>query len=182
MDIRTTFDKITSKTSVYAAAGAGDLAAEKLRAATGRLRQVDGTQLRDQARAGLGALQGGVGSLPGYAATTVNGLGQEAHDVYDDLVGRGRSIIRRVRRQRATEELREQAGTTAARARATRRTAQDAATSTATSTKRTARSTRRSAGQGTRSTTRAGKSTVAAAAKTTKATAKASRDAAKKVG
>ncbi len=182
MDIRTTLDKITSKTSLYAAAGAGDLAVEKLRAASGRLRQVDGTQLRDQARAGLGALQGGVSSLPGHAAATVGGVGQEADSVYGDLVRRGRSIVRRVRRQRATEELREQAGTTATRARATRRTAQDAATSTATTTKRTARSTTRSAGQGTRSTARAGKSTAAAAAKTTKAAAKASRDAAKKVG
>lgn len=182
MDIRRTLDKITSKASLYAAAGAGDLAAEKLRAASGRLRQVDSTQLRDQARAGLGALQDGVGSLPGHAAATVGGLGQEADTMYGDLVRRGRSIVRRVRRQRATEDLREQTDTTVVRARATRRTAQQAASSTTTATKRAARSTTRSAGRGSQSTARAGKSTAAAAAKTTKAAAKASRDAAKKVG
>jgi heparin binding hemagglutinin HbhA len=96
----------TRKTSagnkpLYAAAGAGDLAVAKLR------------------------------ELPGKAKTTaqerLDSFGETAGDTYDDLVVRGRSVVRRIRGQRATEELVEQAQATLREARRTRQTARRAA-------------------------------------------------------
>jgi heparin binding hemagglutinin HbhA len=66
-----------------------------------------------------------------------------AIETYDGLAGRGRTLVRRVRRQEATGELRHQAKATATKAKAATTTSRKSAKSAATSTRKTAAAARK---------------------------------------
>jgi heparin binding hemagglutinin HbhA len=86
-------------------------------------------------------------------------LGQ-AEETYEDLAGRGKDLVERIRSQKATEDLAAQAKTTVSKAKATRTTAKKTADSA----------------------TRNVKATATSARKTAKTATKAAGDAAGKVG
>ncbi len=120
-DIRKT---LTDPKPLYAVAGAGDLAVEKLREVPGR-----------------------VAKLRGEVS-------------YEDLATRGKAILERIRTQKATKDLIQQAQATVTRARTARGTAT----------------------RGTDETRKAAKATVTSARETARTATKASSDAAGKVG
>jgi heparin binding hemagglutinin HbhA len=115
---------LTDPKPLYAVAGVGDLAVEKLREVPGRVARLrrDGT--------------------------------------YTDLAARGKAIVERIRTQKATQDLIQQAQATVTRARTTRG----------------------AAARGSASTRKATKATLTSARETARAAAKATSDGASKVG
>jgi hypothetical protein len=96
-------DKLRDSKAFYAAAGAGDFAVEKLREVPERL-----TKLQEKTDAKV---------LGGAAVAYVTHVGTRAVEVYDGLAERGKRIVSRVDRQKATQELEASAKATVRRAR-----------------------------------------------------------------
>jgi hypothetical protein len=97
---------------------------------------------------------------------------------YDELAGRGKILVTRVRSQQATADLERQAGTTASRAKATATTAKKSAASTKTAAKSASTTAKKQA----KATKTSAKATTTAAKKTAEAATTATGDAAAKVG
>jgi hypothetical protein len=96
-------DKLRDSKAFYVAAGAGDLAVEKLREVPERINKLqEKTDPKD---------------LGGAAVSYVTQVGTRAVEVYDGLAERGKRIVSRVDRQKATQELEESAKSTVRRAR-----------------------------------------------------------------
>jgi|1185.fasta_scaffold82634_3 hypothetical protein len=96
-------DKLRDSKAFYAAAGAGDFAVEKLREVPDRINKLQGkTDPKD---------------LGGAAVAYVTQVSTRAVEVYDGLAERGKRIVSRVDRQKATQELQESAKSTVRRAR-----------------------------------------------------------------
>lgn len=96
-------DRFRDSKAFYAAAGAGDLAVEKLREVPERLNKLQGkTDPKD---------------LGGAALGYVTQVSTRAVEVYDGLAERGKRIVSRVDRQKATQELEASAKATVRRAR-----------------------------------------------------------------
>lgn len=168
----------TPVTPFYVIAGAGDLAVEKFRAVsedvTARFAKLDQKSLQAE----LTKAQTEVGKrfealvadartapaklreLPAAAQAGFTGVLGQAEETYDDLAGRGKDLVERIRSQKATEDLVTQAKTTVSKAKATR-----------TTTKKTADTASRNV-----------KATATSARKTAKTAAKAASDAGAKVG
>lgn len=188
---------VTDTTPVYAVVGVTDLAVEKMRAA--RI-ELDPRALSARAQ-----------RVPTNAVTLTLEAAGKAEEAYDDLALRGRKLIGRIRKQRATQDLIAQGKVTLSRGKAAVTTVRRGAVDTRTAAKSTitvakregsdvAADTRRSVQKrttatksavkrtGTTATTRAAraKSTTKAAAtsarKTAGATTKAAEAAAAKVG
>ncbi|MGH3341609.1 MAG: hypothetical protein ACRDPK_01760, partial [Carbonactinosporaceae bacterium] len=149
------FKKFTESKPFHAAAGAGDLAVEKLRDFQGKIVTLQSEvpsridALQNDAKAlpsRIIALQAGALSLPQRAQTFAVSQVDRATEVYGDLAKRGRKIVTRVKRQKATGELRAQARTTVARAKATRTTAGHGVASTRKAAQATTTAARRTAG------------------------------------
>lgn len=176
----TVLKTVTTSKPFYVVAGAGDLAVKSLREGTERLSAL--RLERKDIEHTVATLQAESRALPAKAQTVAVTL---AADVagrvgtsYDELLGRGRSVVTRIRRQKATQELKRQATTTVRRTKATFTTATEGASDTrsavrgaTTTAKKRAAATRTSA-----------KGTVTSARKTTKQAAKAVADGADKVG
>jgi heparin binding hemagglutinin HbhA len=171
---------VTTSKPFYVVAGAGDLAVKSLREGAERLSALR-LEPKDLEKT-VATLQAETRALPAKAQTAAVTM---AADVagrvgtgYDELVVRGRSVVTRIRRQKATQELRKQAATTVRRTKATFTTATGGAADTrsavkgaTTTAKKRAAATRTSA-----------KSTATSARKTTKKAVKAVADGAEKVG
>jgi heparin binding hemagglutinin HbhA len=164
---------LTESKPFHAVAGAGDLAVEKIRETQARLGtfKVEPTEIRERLQASANVAREGVQDLPAQAqtfATTVTAravgvygeVATRATDVYEGLATRGKSVVGRIRRQKATQDMKSEAQKTATRVKATRTTA-----------RKSADSTRRSA-----------KATGTSATRTAQTAAKAAGDAADKVG
>jgi hypothetical protein len=96
-------DKLRESKAFYAAAGAGDFAVEKLREVPVRLNQLqEKTDPKD---------------LGGAAVAYVTQVSTRAVEVYDGLAERGKRIVSRVDRQKATQELEASAKATVRKAR-----------------------------------------------------------------
>jgi hypothetical protein len=96
-------DKLRDSKAFYAAAGAGDFAVEKLREVPDRLNRLqEKTDPKD---------------LGGAAVAYVTQVGNRAVEVYDGLAERGKRIVSRVDRQKATQELEASAKSTVRKAR-----------------------------------------------------------------
>ena len=96
-------DRLRDSKAFYAAAGAGDFAVEKIREVPVRLNQLqEKTDPKD---------------LSGAAVAYVTQVGTRAVEVYDGLAERGKRIVSRVDRQKATQELEESAKSTVRKAR-----------------------------------------------------------------
>jgi hypothetical protein len=168
----------TPVTPFYAIAGAGDLAVEKFRAVsedvTARFAKLDQKALQTEltkaqsefakrfetlvadARTAPAKLR----ELPAVAQAGFTTVLGQAEETYEDLAGRGKELVERIRSQQATEDLVTQTGTTVSKAKATRTTA------------------KKTAGSATRNV----KATATSARKTAKTASKAATDAASKVG
>jgi hypothetical protein len=110
-------DKLKDSKAFYAAAGAGDYAVEKLREVPERLNRLQGkTDPKD---------------LGGAAVAYVTQVSTKAVEVYDGLAERGKRIVSRVDRQKATQELEASAKSTVRRARSAATSAKDTARSAA---------------------------------------------------
>lgn len=120
---------------LYFAAGATDLAVEKLREIPaeykrlqGRARRVDAATLRV--------------AVEDYSTKAT----VKAVKVYDDLVDRGQKLTRSARRQKATQVLSERVGVTKSQAKATATTARKSTAATKTRAKATATSAKKTTG------------------------------------
>lgn len=168
----------TPVTPFYALAGAGDLAVEKVRAVsddvTARFAKLDQKTLQteltkaqselakrfDAIVADAKTAPAKLRELPATAQAGFTVVLGQAEETYEDLAGRGKDLVERIRSQKATEDLVTQAKTTVSKAKATRTTA-----------KKTADSASRNV-----------KATTTSARKTAKTASKAAGDAAGKVG
>ncbi|MFG1814346.1 hypothetical protein ACGFIF_11315 [Kribbella sp. NPDC049174] len=172
----------TPVTPFYALAGAGDLAVEKFRAVsddvTARFAKLDQKTLQTELskrQAELAKLvekrfeaivadaktaPAKLRELPATAQAGFTVVLGQAEETYEDLAGRGKDLVERIRTQKATEDLVAQAKTTVSKAKATRTTA------------------KKTAGTATRNV----KATATSARKTAKTASKAASTAATKVG
>ncbi|GAB2676289.1 hypothetical protein [Kribbella swartbergensis] len=172
----------TPVTPFYALAGAGDLAVEKLRAVggdvTARFAKLDQKTLQSELTkrqnelaklietrfeaivADAKTAPAKLRELPAVAQAGFTTVLGQAEETYEDLAGRGKDLVERIRSQKATEDLVTQAETTVSKAKATRTTA-----------KKTAETASRNV-----------KATATSARKTAKTASKAAADAATKVG
>jgi heparin binding hemagglutinin HbhA len=168
----------TPVTPLYVIAGAGDLAVEKFRAVsedvTARFAKLDQKALQTELTKAQSELSKRFDALVADARTAPAKLRElpaaaqagfttvlgQAEETYEDLAGRGKDLVERIRSQKATEDLVAQAKTTVSKAKATRTTAKKTADSA----------------------TRNVKATATSARKTAKTASKAATDAASKVG
>lgn len=183
---------ITRSKPFYLVAGAGDLAVKTLREV-----RAEAVTYPGKAQAFVSTLpakaQEAATNLPSKAQTAALGLPAKAQTavvgaavtvvdrtdaVYEDLVGRGRSVVGRIRRQKATQDLKRDAGTTVRRSKATKTSAKKSAANTRKAAKSTATSAKKSAA----STRSAAKSTATSARKTASSAAKATRAGGAKLG
>ena len=168
----------TPVTPFYAIAGAGDLAVEKFRAVsedvTARFAKLDQKTLQTEltkaqtelnkrfeaivadARTAPAKLR----ELPKTAQAGFTTVLGQAEETYEDLAGRGKELVERIRHQKATADLETQVKSTVSKAKATRTTV-----------KKTAQTATRNV-----------KATATSARKTAKTASKAATDAADKVG
>jgi heparin binding hemagglutinin HbhA len=165
---------------LYVVAGLGDLTVKSLREGTERLSALR-IERKDLEHT-VATLQAETKALPARAQTVAVTL---AADVagrvgtgYDELLGRGKSVVGRIRRQKATQDLQKQATTTVRRSRATVTTASEGVGDTR-SAVRGATTTAKKRAAATKTSAR---STVTSARTTTKKAAKAVADGAEKVG
>jgi hypothetical protein len=106
-------EKLRDNKAFYAAAGAGDLAVEKLREMPDRL-----NRLQEKADPK---------DLGGAAVAYMTHAGSRAVEVFDELAERGKKIVSRVDRQKSTQELEASAKSTVRRARSTAGSAKETA-------------------------------------------------------
>ncbi|MDQ6875539.1 MAG: hypothetical protein M3042_10825 [Actinomycetota bacterium] len=119
---------------LYFAAGATDLAVEKLREIPAEYKR-----LQDQAR------QVDVATVRAAVEDYSMKTSGKAVEVYADLVSRGQRLLNSIRRQQATQLLTDQLASTRSQAKATATTARKSATQTRTRAKATTTSVRKSA-------------------------------------
>jgi len=172
----------TPVTPFYAIAGAGDLAVEKVRAVgedvTARFAKIDQKNLQTELTKELTKAQAELTKrfeaivadartapaklreLPKTAQAGFTTVLGQAEETYEDLAGRGKDLVERIRHQQATEDLETQAKSTVSKVKATRTTV-----------KKTAETA-----------TRTVKATATSARKTAKTASKAATDAAAKLG
>jgi hypothetical protein len=176
----TVLKTVTTSKPFYVVAGLGDLTVKSVREGSERLSALRIERKDLETR--VATLQAETKALPAKAQTVAVTL---AADVagrvgtgYDELLGRGRSVVSRIRRQKSTQDMKKQATTTVRRGKATVTTATAGAHDTrsavrgaTTTAKKRAAATRTSA-----------KSAATSARTTTKKAAKAVADGAEKVG
>jgi heparin binding hemagglutinin HbhA len=176
-DLRKTLSDPTAP--LYAVVGIADAAAASLRTARAGL---DPKAIGDLARARISArldsvqtevlaAPGQVRALPSRASALVDEALTGALTTYSDFAGRGRTFVRRVRRQQATSELGHQAKATASKVKAATTTTKNSAAATRTTAKSAATSTKKSAS--------AARTAAKSAATSTRKTAAAAKKAGK---
>lgn len=137
---------LADSTPLYAVAGVGDLAAEKLRTVPARVlelrERIEPRAVVDDVQARVVALRQ---ELPGRASAAATDLTVRANDAYERLAVRGRVLVGRIGRQRATGKTREQAADTADATRPAATTAHTSARRTSAATKGAATSARKTA-------------------------------------
>lgn len=108
---------ITTSKPFYVVAGAGDLAVKTLREGTDRLTSI--RIERKDVEATISTLQNETKALPAKAQTVAVTLAADVAGAvgtsYDELLGRGRSVVTRIRRQKASQDLKAQSSTTVRR-------------------------------------------------------------------
>jgi len=153
----------TPVTPFYAIAGAGDLAVEKFRAVsedvTARFAKLDQKTLQTELTkaqtefakrfealvADAKIAPAKLRELPGAAQAGFTTVLGQAEETYEDLAGRGKDLVERIRTQQASEDLVTQARTTVSKAKATRTTARKTAETATRNVKATTTSARKAA-------------------------------------
>lgn len=175
---------ITHSKPFYVVAGAGDLAVKTARELPTKLHPsriaVVKIDRRDVVKA-VSTLQAEAVALPARAQTAAVSVAVETADradaVYSELLTRGRRVVGRIRRQKATQELKRDAGTTVRRTKAAAKTAASGAGDTRAAVKGTATTAKKSTAKATRSTRTAAKRSTTTARKRTAATRKSTASA-----
>ncbi|MFC6160972.1 hypothetical protein [Kribbella jiaozuonensis] len=158
----------TPVTPFYAIAGAGDLAVEKFRAisedVTARFAKLDQKTLQTELTKAQSELNKRFEAIVADAKTAPAKLRElpktaqvgfttvlgQAEETYEDLAGRGKDLVERIRHQQATEDFEAQAKSTVSKVKATRTTVKktaDTATRTVKATATSARKTAKAAGK-----------------------------------
>jgi hypothetical protein len=153
----------TRTSPLYVIAGAGDLAVEKFRAVsddvTSRVAKLDQKSVQTELTkrqaelskrfealaADAKTVPAKLRELPAVAQASLTTVLGQAEETYDDLAVRGKEVVTRIRKQKATEDLVAQAKTTVSKAKATRTTARKTADTAAGNVKATATSARKTA-------------------------------------
>jgi hypothetical protein len=125
--------KLRENKAVYAAAGAGDLAAEKIRELPETVTKLRETadkyrvdvretvvKYQDEFKGTVNKYQDRVDArdIPGAAVSYVTSVGGRVIEIFDELAERGQKIVNRVERQVATQELKESADKTTRKTKA----------------------------------------------------------------
>jgi hypothetical protein len=186
-DIKT-IDLTVATKPLYAGVGAADLAIEavrdyaadvqkKLTDVRGDFKSFDlsANGLRTQATARVNGLQTEAKAFPTKAQKYLDENLGTVVGAYDELVGRGETLVKRIRNQESTKATVKSAKTTTAKAKTTKTQATKA-------TKSTASSTKKAAAKKSAPAKRSAKATGTAAKKTAASAASATTDAATKVG
>jgi len=119
---------LTDTTPLYAVAGVGDLAVERVRRPVAALRDaLEPKVVRDR----VATLRSDVTALPANTRAFVAGRLDRAEEAYTSLATRGRDVIDRIRRGRPVQELLEEAERTVRRNRAARHATDRAAAAAA---------------------------------------------------
>lgn len=146
----------------YAVAGVGDFAVAKLKEVPTRVAKLK-TDLVGEEKSVQAKVTETVTSLPSDAMhltarlTTLADSGVKKADAhYAELAARGEAIVKKIRNQRATQDLLTQAQNTVTRARVARGTATRGATDTKTAAKATVTSAKKTATKATKAATNAG--------------------------
>jgi hypothetical protein len=196
--------KIADSGAIEAFVGAADLAVKKMREASAdvsaRASAIDPKALAGQAQARVASAPEQLKAFPAKAQATVAAAPEQltkaqakaqavvgeavasALTAYGDLTSRGNDLVGRVRRQKATEDLKAQASTTASHAKATATTAKKSAATTGSTAKSAAKKTTSTAKKSAAKTKTSAKSTTTSAKKTVSAAKQAASDAADKTG
>jgi hypothetical protein len=164
----------------YAVAGVVDLTVEQLRAVPTYARSIKVE--RGDVEQAVAELRSETRALPTRATTAALEAVERAEDTYGDLVRRGRSVVGRIRRQQASQDLEASAPNTVSRTKAATTTARRSATNTGTTAKRATGRTATTARKNAASTRTATKGAATSARKTAKAAGRAVEDGAAKVG
>ena len=172
---------ITRSKPFYVVAGAGDLAVKTVREVPARLVTIK-VERKDVAKA-VSTLQAETAALPAKAQTAavgvVVGAADRADAVYDTLLTRGRKVVGRIRRQKSTQELKRNAGTTVRRTKAASTVASKGASDTATAAKGTRTTAKKSAKKSASNTTSATRTSAKRTATTARKRATGTRTATK---
>ena len=174
--------------SVYAVIGVGDLAVEKIRDA-GTEFQVRSSKIRLEPK----KLQADFEAVTRQRVEDVKAAQDKAQDVlndvlgqavttYDDLAGRGKKLVDRIRRQQSTQQAKQSASTTKSQTKAASTTARKNASSTGSAAKRSASNTASTAKKNASQTKSRAQGASTSARKTAGAAGTATQQAAEKVG
>ena len=108
---------VTDTTPIYAAVGATDLAVERLRDARTRAVRVDLNPIAIQGKAvkGIEKAAEQAQHLPVVAKNQTLEVVGKARETYSELAVRGEKLVKRIRNQKSTKDLIEQAGNTVSR-------------------------------------------------------------------
>lgn len=180
--VRTTNNNTLTR-PLYATVGVTDRAVELVRGSVSEF-QSTLSELQE-ARTRRAAIEARVNELQNRALvvpTRVQGFLEKHELAYDQLVARGDALVRRVRRQKSTQDTVKSARTTSSKAKTTGTQSGNAGKSTASSTKSAAKSASTTARRSSQAPKSSAKATATGAKKTAKSAAKATSDAAKKVG
>lgn len=173
---------------LYATVGATDRAVELVRESVSdlqarlsepqklRVRTVDPSSAAIRSR--LAELQSRALDVP----DRVQGFLEQHEVAYDQLVARGDALVRRIRRQKSTQDTVKAARTTSSKAKATSTQAGNAGRSTTRSAQRAATNATTTARRQSGAPKSSAKATATSARKTAKSAARATADATKKVG
>lgn len=159
---------VTDTSALYAVVGVTDLAVERVRRAHVRAGDV-------RADLEAGKLQAKAQQVPTLAVTRMLEAAGRAEETYEDLAGRGKKLVDRIKRQRATQELVDQGKATISRSKAAVTTVRRGAGSTQSAAKATVTTAQREADEvitETRATARKRTTGTKSAAKRTATTAR----------
>jgi heparin binding hemagglutinin HbhA len=177
---------------VLAVIGIGDLAVEKLRevgsdvqARSAKIhlepRQLQ-TDLENVAKHRVEDVRAAQNKAQARAESVFHDVVAQASTTYDSLTGRGQSLVERIGRQQATQDLARLAGITKSQTKAASTTARKGAASTGSSAKKSASQTRSTAKKSASQTRSRAKAASTSARKTAGAAGTAAQKSAEKVG
>ena len=179
-----TRNRNANPTALYAVIGVGDLAVEKIRYASTELQTLSKDLQARTARISLEPkkLQADLEAAQGQAQSVfTDALGQAVH-TFDDLAGRGRSLVTRIQRQKSVRDLVASVGTTKAQAKGAATTAKRNASTTTSTAKKSASTTRSQAKKSATRTQSRAKAANTSARKTAQTAGTAAKQSAEKVG
>lgn len=173
----------TATDTGYAVVGITDLAVEQVRTARTKALQVrDGVIEGFAPRPALAKVESGVRKaqvtalqLPGTAVGGALEAASKVEEGIDELTERGRSLVTRIRHQRATQDLVRQGRTTLSRSKAAVTTSRRGTAATRSSVKATTTTARRQAEEGTKQSAAAARTSAARTQTAAKRTATTTR-------